>query len=488
MGGASAGVGGTFGSAGVPISEGGFAQGGFVQAGMSSGGQAADQDCPLSNGNCRLPSQVGCDAHPVCEGGLLNHEEFGDGTATVRDIATSQNSGRVAIAGSFSGTISFGGKAQQLISVDPPNNGQTDAFVAAFDAKGNAEWAYALHGSSTQWAAGLRFTPNDELVVQGNWAQPGGVQDQPGVFAVRLGVDGAELWRKLGAAGTVGADAGHVGVDNDGNIVLSGSFATSLRFAGASLTANRAAGYLIKLDGDGQLLWANAVTPENWAISSIRNVAVDDEDNIVVSGAGRLSDNSQAAYLQKLGSNGGVQYTRVFSATSGVDISGIAVDRNMRVFMAAQFTGQLLNEGKTFQSSSNASSDLWLATYSREGVFDWQRVVSGDGTVALLRSATTDPFGNLIVAGIGDRFVLEGKVQSHDVTRSSHAVYTLKLRPDSSTIWVRWFEGISADARVASNNQGDIWLAGDFVGKLWFGDKVLDSTGPSRAYLFELSP
>jgi hypothetical protein len=493
---ASAGRGGT----GMVVSTGGrFATGGqafggsFGTAGMSEGGFAIGGeppllDCQLAVGDCRLPTQPECASHELCEGNLLQHQEVGTREVTVTDIALS-TSGRIAIAGSFNGTLDFGGKSKPLIGQDPEDSDETDAFVASFDADGQAEWAYAYAGKGWQAATGVRFTPNGDIAAQGSWTEGLlGMPDEnaPGAFVLRLDASGKALWKKLGA--THKLHPGHVGVDNDGHIVVTGYYEFPLDFLGAHLARDGVAGYVIKLDEDGAPVWANDESPDGWLFANVSNVAVDDEDNIVVIGSGQRKDGALASYFRKLHADGSPLFTREFFATGGMRLPTVAIDRKMRVVLGADFTGKLENEGQDFQSSAASGGDLWLARYSSQGDLDWQTVYSSDGTNAVMRTVAVDPYDNIVLGGVAKRLKVGDVTLAPPVEKTSQAMFLLKLRPDSTPAWVRSFEGGSSYQALAVSNRGSIWLAGTFVDRLWLGPDVVDSSGHRHGFLLELSP
>ena len=476
-------LGGSFGIAGTSTAGGTFAAAGSPAGGVSTGGAPSSDDCRLAVGDCRLPDETECAQHPSCDGGVVGHLEFGEHDAQVLDIAVS-TSGSVAIVGAFRGSIDFGGKSKPLISQDSGDT-QTDGFVALFDFLGSTEWSHAFGGEGSQLATGVHFASNGDVVVQG--ALKGvPVANAPGAFVSRLDGAGHELWNWLG--GNADILPGRVGCDNDGNIVLSGSFANTLSFAGATLSGPNLDGYLIKLNPDGKLLWARDVLPDGWRFANVTSVAVDDEDNIVVAGNGQRGDGNFAAFFRKLGSNGDPALTEELFATGGIRLWGVAVDREMRPLVVGDFRGRLTSYGETYESSSPTGGDLWVAAYTRQGDLAWQRVVASGGKGALARGVAVDPFGNVVVSGVASGIELDGELSVPDVARAKYGVYVLKLRPDSDTVWLRWFEGASSQTAVATNNQGNVWLAGAFTGKFWVGADVAQSLDGSQAYLLELSP
>ena len=402
-------------------------------------GGTPNPNCRLSVGDCRLETETQCaDTHNVCMGELAQQQEHDANAVYINDLAVS-SSGRLALAGRFRGTLDFGGDSQPLVSAETGVNG-TDAFVVSIDASGAAQWSYAYSRNADDNATGLHFAPNGDLVVQG--------RDATGVFVQRLDVTGNVLWSDWNA--NTLAEPGHVGIDNDGRIVLGGSYLGTLNFAGAQLSRGSRAGYLIKLDGDGNFLWAADTIPADWLSATVTGLAVDDEDNIVVVGNG-LSDHAiTGAFIQKITSN-----ADAFVATllpGELTLQSVAVDRNMRVVVAGTFREKLSYGGQIHELSASSSADVWVAQYTRQGELGWQKALASGTSGATVHSVAVDPFGNVVVVGNG--FQLETSPHSYQ------ALYALRLRPDGSFVWAQSFDPFSQHSAVGIDNRSNIWLAG----------------------------
>ena len=485
----SGGVAGGSNDGGDSSTAGRFGQAGTANGGLSSGGRPANDDCKLAVADCRLPTQPECDSRALCEGALLGHRQFGTRDAAIVDIATS-SSGSVAITGFFSGKLDFSGKSLPLSSQDGDDTSYKDAFVALFDENGEAEWAYAYGGPGWQWATGVRFAPNGDLVVQGEWQEgtPGNPSlTAPGAFVIRLSAAGELIWSKL--AGNYTTIPGRLGIDPDGYIVLAGYYQGSLNFLGASLGPRTTAGYLVRLTANGDLLWARDVVPKSWPYATVTNVAVDDQGQITVIGHGARANGDLAAFFRKLGADGEPFFTHELLSTRGVTAEALAIDREQRILIGGSFGGQFTNQGQTLQSSSRLGADAWAALYAGDGKLAWSQAYPSDGNGASVRDAVADPFGNFILAGTAARLRVGDWTLQPSPEKSTDALFVFKLRPDSTPAWLRSFEGRTAYGVVATSNQGAIWLAGEFLNRLWFGADFAEAPqGYAHAYLTQLSP
>jgi hypothetical protein len=457
--------GGTFGQAGTP--SGGFFSGGMASAGFSSGG-VASEDCQLAVGDCRRDSDVAClGSREPCEGTLIAQHDFGGVRVFLRDVAIS-STGRVALVGDFEGVLDFGGKSEPLVSI----GAGSDAFVAAFDSLGNAEWAGAFSSDGVDTASGVRFTPNGDVVVQGKRG--------PMAFVARMNAGGETTSSQQSRCER--CEPGRVAVDNDGNVVLSGSYTGELFHAGALLSHGSSAGYLIKLSSGGDLLWAQNVVPDSWTSATITGVAIDDEDSVVVVGNGE-HDSSRGAFLRKMSASADERFTLSLQASGELSFRAVAVDRKMQIIVAGQLRGQMSSQGELFQSSSDVVPDLWWARYDGDGQLAVQQLYQTDGKGASVDAATVDPFGNVLLAGSARALVVDGLTPL-----TTSALYVLKLRSDTGSVWLRSFAGSANDAVLAADNQGNAWVGGSFAGKLQLGMSELDAMSDLHGFLVKLEP
>jgi hypothetical protein len=181
--------------------------------------------------------------------------------------------GDVVIAGTFSvPAVDFGlGPLQRA--------GAEDVFVAKIDSTGKTLWSKRFGGPDIQFTAGLAVDPSGAIVVAGSFVDSGpdfglgplacaGGSD---VFVVELDPAGDPIWSK--SFGGPGSDsASGLGVDGEGNVVVAGTFTTSIDFGRGAL--HGAALYdlfVAKLDRDGGATWSRSFSGEQrdaaWAMT-----------------------------------------------------------------------------------------------------------------------------------------------------------------------------------------------------------------------------
>src|SRR5262249_9908392 len=143
------------------------------------------------------------------------------------------STGNVVVAGSFLGTVDFGG--QTFMS-----NSGWDTFLVKLDAAGNKLWAKQVGGLGQVGVWGRGIDANDNIVVGGELS---GVADfgkgnvmskDTDVLVAKFDTQGTLVWQKIaGVESNQGADA--VAVDAKGDVYVAGYFMKGLDFGGGTL-------------------------------------------------------------------------------------------------------------------------------------------------------------------------------------------------------------------------------------------------------------
>lgn len=456
LGGSGASTGGKL-AAGGTLALGGMLTGGVGTAGSLVGG-SPNATCDLSVGDCRVVSEPECaDTFELCTGEVVEQQEVDANAIFINDLAISE-SGRVALAGRFRGKLDFGGSSKPLLSAETAAPG-TDGFVVSLDASGIAQWSYRYSRDPSDDVTGLRFAPDGELVLQG--------RDATGVFVQRLDANG-EVSSSQWTANT-GVEPGRVGMDSDGHILLSGNYSELLSLGGAQLSRSGRSGYLVKLDSDGQALWAVDTIPTDWASCSLTGFAVDANDDIVVVGNGLRNDGGARSFIQKFDSSS----TAIVAAhlPGELTLRGVAVDGNLRIVVAGTFDAKLRYSGAVHEVSNGSAADVWIAQLTRAADLIWQKSFASGTAGASVDAVAVDSFANLVVVGNG----LE--LNTSLPKPSFEKLYALKLRPDGRPIWSRSFFTGSIHSSLGIDNHGSAWIAGmgtvDSPGMFAFLNKIL---------------
>lgn len=160
------------------------------------------------------------------------------------------------------------------------------------------------------------------------------------------------------------------------------------------------------------------------------------------------------------------------NAVGGVNIDharGVCIADDGSVVTVGEFNNTVdLDPGPgVFPVTANGSADAYVRKLDANGDFLWAGTLGGTG-VDQAFDVALDAAGNIHVvgcfAGTADLDIGSG-VQSATSVNTADDVFVLKLDPNGSTIWARWFGGPSNDAGhgVAVDGQGRVHVAGVYA-------------------------
>ena len=193
-------------------------------------------------------------------------------------------SGSVGIAGVFSGSIDVGGGTMT-------SAGQQDVFIARFDSAGVPQWSKRFGGTAQEWARDAAADDNGNLLVAGSFGAsvdfglgPVNTTGYDDGFVVKYDASGAAQWASV-FKGSQSQMAMSVHADHAGNAIAGGHFYGASTFAGTSLTAPDTMSdlFLVKLTSAGAPVWV-----QKFAGSSseyIDGLGSDSSNNVLLAGS-----------------------------------------------------------------------------------------------------------------------------------------------------------------------------------------------------------
>jgi hypothetical protein len=272
--------------------------------------------------------------------------------------------GNVLVAGVFSGTIDLDPSSNNTYFTCPSD---TNAFIASFDSAGGLIWANHIRGLACVKA--IKGAPSGDVFVTGYFAGttyfdmvnnptvyhqlPGGGLD---LFLIKYNASGVLQW--IHRFGSTNSDKGkHLEIDQNGNVIIGGTFATLIDFDPAPGTTfnlttpqNFIQCFVAKYDANGNFIHAFKIVAED-----LMDLCTDNNNNIIVSGIMVGFGNFNVAggnaivycvdgafdadnYLAKYDSAG--NYLWAFGLGNTVDnysCNSIATDNAGNIFFAANF-------------------------------------------------------------------------------------------------------------------------------------------------------
>ena len=211
--------------------------------------------------------------------------------------------GNIYTIGGFAGTCDFDpGPAVYNLS----GQGIRDGFIAKLDANSNFIWAKSVNNATTYYnyladLHGLDIDNMNNIIIAGAFIGTFDFDPGSGVYTVastagnydcfilKLNEQGDFMWVKT--IGNNESDTGNdVVVDSDNNIYTIGSFGTSVDFdpGPGNFTINSSyygASALVKLNTNGNFIYATAYQSISYGTSLFRRMIVDPSGNIYITGS-----------------------------------------------------------------------------------------------------------------------------------------------------------------------------------------------------------
>ena len=328
---------------------------------------------------------------------------FGDAAPIQEGIAVATDlSGNVIIAGSFEGTVDFGGGTL--------TSGYRDAYVAKFDAAGVHQWSQRFGDALPQECYDVATDASGNIFITGTFSGTvdfgGGVLSSAGVsdiYVAKFDAAGVHQWsQRFGDATLAALQVGKaVATDPSGNVFVTGGFDGSVDFGGGDLVS--AGGFdvfIAKFNSAGVHLWSKRFG-DFWEPQHGYAVATDQNGNVVVTGAffGTLNfggENLTSAghydiYIAKLDAAGSHLWSQRFGDEDPQSALSVVTDANGDVVVTGHFSGTV-DFGGGDLTSANA---MFVAKFNAAGIHEWSQRFGG----AYGASVATDGNENVVATG-----------------------------------------------------------------------------------------
>lgn len=371
-------------------------------------------------------------------GALLWSKQYGSGAAYGVDT---DSDGNVHVAGMYLGAAAFGGDTVPL-----SGSGYSDAFVLKLRAS-----------------------------------------------------DGYALW-SIGFVGEAEDAARAIAVDSDGNVLVTGSFMSTVNFGGGARTAVAGTDiFVVKLSGaNGDWIWDKTFgSADPGQNESGFGIAVDANDNACVTGCfvGPASFGGTTfttigidTFIVKLAAADGAHiWSRQMNGTSQNSGRAIAAFGNGDVAVVGFFFGSI-NPGNGLVSSTGRE-DIFMARYAAaNGTHTWSETAGGSAQSRDSANAVAiDDSDNLYVVGA---FIGTMNLGAGDMGGQGAYAFVAKLAPDSGVaVWSKGFGGQSnTNAYAIAADSNGCTTAGQWYDFVDFGDGVVRRhVGAGDAFLLQLT-
>jgi len=312
------------------------------------------------------------------------------------------------------------------------------------------------------------------------------------------------IWAQQGDVSTATALAGASAVATDaaGNAYVAGTFKGTIRIGSVALTAS--SGYsdvfLAKFDSQGSALWAAQAGGMSCSAGGLATDGVE----VFMTGACMFgaqfgahalaaSATYESAFFLVAANAGNGAFSRLLAhgGSSGMKGNALTLDANGALLVAGSFNKTASILGAQIATAGGNDEDAFVFKVNK--AFDqlaWLRS-GGGGSSDHAYAVATDASGNVVIAGDFASNVATDTASFGNTTltvpayRSGDA-FVAKLNGDGEWLWAKSISGRAFDeARaVATDNAGNVYVAGRFSAALEAGSLLLEATALNSYAVF----
>jgi hypothetical protein len=418
----------------------------------------------------------------------------------------------VTVQASYTDGITLYAELQVTIIAASPLECEFPTYLWSRSVGGLGEdsgYGFATDGSGNVWVVGsfegvVDFDPSDDVDIH----ESAGAED---VFVTRLDALGSHAWTRT--FGGIGSDLGwSIGLDSEGNVVVTGCFEQTVDFdPGIGIDPRSSNGgrdvFAVKLDASGSYVWARTI---GGALDDDgADIAVDDEDDVVLSGCFqhqvdfdptdgedlRGSHGSYDIFLLKLGEDGSYQWAYTVGGLQADEGLAVAVDPDGNVWGTGRFRTVVDFDPGPGDDVRRAvgGTDVFVTRLGADGSYQGAQTFGGpstDGAYDISAGST----GEVAIAGYFWETVdfdpSEG-VDEHTSAGQSD-LFVTRLRSDGSYRWTQTVGGLGSDegSSLSVDPTGNVLTTGHFRGVVDFdpgeGTDERASNGGSDAFVLKL--
>ena len=225
-------------------------------------------------------------------------------------------------------------------------NNDNDIFVGKYDTDGTQLWTETIAGPAglDDRAQGVAIDAEDNIVVAGFVSNEGFNRD---VWVSELSPDGAERWTTIFDSLQSGSESGFdVAVAPDGSVGVAGT---------TPPVANNDDVWLGRFDGDdGTLIFQKKFGGPAIVDDAGLGLAVDSQSNFIVVGFKGLSTTDVDIWMRKWDDGGNVVWTQT--------VSGAGMDRDEAVAVAVDGDDNIVVTGE-LRPEANNNGDIWVGKF-----------------------------------------------------------------------------------------------------------------------------
>ena len=406
-------------------------------------------------------------------------QSFGDAGVQEAEALAVDGRDNIFLAGQFDDEIDLGGG----LIVSETEFWQEDHFLAKFDPNGNFVWGVPLHDDPEHRTPEEIATDSEgNVVVFGTVVGGQALNPRDVWFAKYDGVDGSLIWSRRFGDGEIQNCWGGT-VDAADNVYLTGSFWGTIDFGGGPLSATgtNTDVFAARFDADGNHVWSSSYGDASGQFG--QTIRVDAGGNMFLTGdfagtidfggASLTATGPNEIYLAKLDAGGNHLWSRQFAGSQAEMYDDMITSPEGSVLVAGQFWGTLDFGGGPRVSDQY---DAFVATYDADGQYVSDLVVGGPGSTQGIEKIALDDHGVLTVLGAHQGGIELGGVTIPTAGLSD--IWLARFNPDGTHLWSTSYGGADWDVPrgLALDGAGNAIVGGYFFG--YHANVTLNVGGP----------
>lgn len=407
---------------------------------------------------------------------------FSLGFPSAGGVATSDPGGAITSAGTFFGSVDFGGGTLNSVGIFTP-----DFYAAHWDSSGSHLYSYNIPHNNGFGGVSVTAIASDAngnvyiggRIFDGDIDFGGGMLTGPNLFLLKLDSAGTHQWSATYGNGTLNA----IAVSSAG-VALTGSTAASVDFGGGPIaSAGGSDAFVVVLDASGAHVFS-AGYGDAANDQSGHDVEIDASGNVVVAGGmqgsvdfggGPLVAAAAYLFLARFGPSGSHVWSQVIAGSFGGGTPVVQVQPYLALgstlAVAGEMRGSVDFGGGPL--TSNGGADIYVAVYDpATGAHQWSNHW-GAATSEIVQALSRDASGNLLISGtmLGS-FDAGGGALPYDAFSD---LFLVSLDPTGAHLWSAGFGTAGSDflAGNAVDGAGDVLLWGGAGNGIDFGGGAL---------------
>ena len=349
-----------------------------------------------------------------------------------------------------------------------------DDYTYAVASNSKGESVVAGMFSGTMW---IGFNPPRPYVSKG----------ENDIFITKYNASGAMQWRKI-IGSSENEQAMSVDMDEEGHVVVTGAFRSTLKFGWHTLTSQGGSdAFTVFYESDGTVRWAQ----QGMCLNTLsgHGVAIDKDQNVYVTGSfynkwcsfGTTTLTNAGlwdAFIVKYDKDGNVIRARSAGGPEADTGEDITVDSNGNIYFTGKFQGSIQFSrpiGSPITLTSRGKSDIYLAKYGTVGTAIWAKQ-AGSWDEDWGPSVALDKMGNPILTGI---FNSSLKLESFTwLGWGMNDSFIAKFDYHGNVQWGHAFGGTGNESAhdIAVDDMGNSYVTGHFNSRLQVGEMNLEPT------------